>query len=345
MPLKLVPPRIGKTPYYYVRGTYLGRYVDRTTKSSEKRVARQVLDRIKAAIEAGEFAGKQEATFLSAALAYVKAGGEKRFVEPLTDHFKERALSSIDQQAIDEAALILYPSATAATRNRQVYTTVSAILKRAGLKHKLERPIGWRGTQRTDWLWPEQAFALFKAADKIDAEFGVFLRLLCYTGLRLSEALNLRWDDVRLDEGFAYIPQTKGGTPRPVFLPDAIRLGIRDAIGRRKTGRVFRFTKSGRLYQLLFSVREAAGDGVPPITFHGFRHTWATWMRRYAGLDTRGLVGTGAWRDRASASRYEHVVPSEEAMRAAMLPVESPDSPPKTVPGSANVRRVMPGKS
>jgi hypothetical protein len=51
-----------------------------------------------------------------------------------------------------------------------------------------------------------------------------------------------------------------------------------------------------------------------------FRHTYATWMRREAGLDTKGLVATGAWRDRKSADRYEHVVVSEEARKAALLP-------------------------
>jgi hypothetical protein len=43
-------------------------------------------------------------------------------------------------------------------------------------------------------------------------------------------------------------------------------------------------------------------------------------MRRYAGLDTKGLVATGAWKDRKSADRYEHVVVSEEARRAELLP-------------------------
>jgi hypothetical protein len=36
--------------------------------------------------------------------------------------------------------------------------------------------------------------------------------------------------------------------------------------------------------------------------------------------DLKGLVATGAWRDRKSADRYEHVVVSEEARKAALLP-------------------------
>ena len=71
------------------------------------------------------------------------------------------------------------------------------------------------------------------------------------------------------------------------------------------------------------SVRQAltayTGVDLPERSaFHIFRHTYATWMRREAGLDTKGLVATGAWRDRKSADRYEHVVVSEEARKAAL---------------------------
>jgi hypothetical protein len=56
------------------------------------------------------------------------------------------------------------------------------------------------------------------------------------------------------------------------------------------------------------------------VNFHTFCHTWATWMRRYGGLDDKGLVATGRWKDIASASRYSHTVVSEESKRADRLP-------------------------
>ena len=323
MPLKLVPPRAGKTPYYYVRGTYLGRSVDRTTGSSERRIAQRELARVKAEIEEGRFAQRGEPTFLSAAVAYVKAGGERQayMLEPLTNYFKERALSTIDQAAVDEAALALYPNATGATRNRQVYTPISAILKQAGIEFKIRRPLDAQGKQRTEWLWPEQAFALFKAADDVDKELGVLLRLLCYTGMRLGEALALRWSDVRLDEGFAYVRETKTGSPRPVFLPEVALQGLRSHHSLRgRNERTFRFRKDGRLYRLLNRASGRCDLGRP--TFHTLRHTYATWMRRYAGMDERGLIGTGAWKDRKSVARYAHVIVTEEAEKAALLPVD-----------------------
>ena len=194
MPLKLVPPRKGKTPFWYVRGTYLGQFVDRSTKTDRKAVARKFIEKWQQEIECGEFADEGEPTFLSAAVNYLRHHGPARPVHRLIEHFGEKPLRQIDQAEIDAAALALFPSHSPATRNREVYTPVSAILKRAGIETKIKRPKGSRGRELTGWLWPEEAARLFKAADALDAEFGLLCRFLCYTGLRLKEA-TVRFQD------------------------------------------------------------------------------------------------------------------------------------------------------
>jgi integrase len=203
MPLKLYPPRAGKSPNYSVRGTYLGQYVDRTTGTPDRATARKVLQKIERDIERGTFTEKAGPTFASAALSYLKAGGDDRFIDPLTKHFKERPLAEIDQAAIDDAAYQIYPNASPATRNRQVYTPVSAILKHVGHAFQLKRPKGSAGVKKLNWLRPEEAERIFTAAKKIDKEFSLFLVLLCYTGLRLSEALHLEVREVSLQESLA----------------------------------------------------------------------------------------------------------------------------------------------
>ncbi|MGD0026740.1 MAG: tyrosine-type recombinase/integrase, partial [Xanthobacteraceae bacterium] len=217
-----------------------------------------------------------------------------------------------------------YPGRSAATVNRQLYTPVSAILRRAGIALPLRRPKGSAGTKATGWLWPEEAGRLFDQARALDGEFAALLILLCYTGMRLGEALRLGTGQIKIDEAFAYLPKTKNAEPRAVFLPRVVVEELKaHPRGLDRPGEtLFRFHKSGHLYSLLAAAAASAGVTLPPRqAFHLFRHTYATWMRRFAGLDTRGLVGTGAWKDRKSAERYEHVVVSEEARRAALLPV------------------------
>lgn len=338
MPLKLVEPRLGKTPYFYIRGTYLGVYVEESTGTSVKAVARGFLQAKREAIERGELrsrrAVKAEPTFLSAAISYINAGGERRFIGEFDDetgkwkpglilHFGETPLSQMTQEAIDEAAATLYPSASAATRNRQVYTPVSAILRHAGVKISLRRPKGAQGSIRVQWLRPEQVFRMLTAAEKIDPEFAIFLTFLCYTGCRLGDALNLTCDRVHITEAFVYFDVTKNDSPRGAHLPPVLVASLANhpsGLGRGKS-KVFRFRKNGRLYTLLRKVKTATGPDVGFAGFHTFCHTWATWMRRYGGLDTRGLVGTTRWKDLKSAARYEHVDVTEESMKSNLLPI------------------------
>lgn len=335
MPLKLIEPRPGKTPYYYIRGTERGQYVDETTGETSKAKATARLREKREEIERGEHqsrkALKQAPTFLSAAEAYMNAGGEDTFLgkfdtekrmwsKGLIRHFLDAKLADIDQAAIDAAAIALYPTQTPATRNRQVYTPMSAILKHAGIEIAIKRPKGSQGKQKVTWLQPEQAFRLFDAAG-FDPEFQIFLKFLCYTGCRLSDALKLTTDRLSLQDGFAYFEETKNDDPRGAHLPPELVADLAaHPMGFDRPGKVFRFRKNGRLYNLFKKAKEGAGDLPPKTTFHTFCHTWATWMRRYAKTDSRGLVGTTRWKDLKSVARYEHVVVSEESRKADLLP-------------------------
>jgi integrase len=369
VPLKLVPPREGKTPYYSGRGTHLGIYVDRTTKTADKRQAKKIVDEWKRQIERGEYRrpgevaaeappSPREPTFADAALAYLRANGEATYLSDIIEQTGEHALRDkllrdIDQVAIDNAANALYPDAPAPTKNRQFYTPVSAVLKRAGIEKKIMRPKGWRGSKATEWLEPDQAFALIDEAYKLDAEFGLFCLTLLYTGRRLSETIDSRLRHLKLDQALLYLPDTKNGEPAPVHLPpivvqafraqpprkirprktDGIKLA-NGAAGRSQIGagvpylerpadqRIFRFHVGGWLRDMLASAMKNAGLSFPPRMrgFHLFCHTYGTWMTRYGNLDTMGLTRTGRWKDPESADRYNHTIASAEARRADLLP-------------------------
>lgn len=370
MPLKLVPPRPGKTPYWYVRGTYLGRSLDRSTKSTEERVARLALRHWKEQLERGEYtdpglaaaaASPAELTFLAAAVAYMKAGGERKFLSPIIEMtgsaaLNDRPIAVIDQAALDTAADILFPRATAATRNRNFYTPVTAVLHHAGVERRFRRPKGWRGRRSMSWLTPDQAFRLFTAADAIDAEFGLFCRCLLYTGMRLGEALAIRLRDVHLDQAMIYLPETKNGEARAVHLPPPLVAALagqpprparpakatagrplRDGeagrsrldagvpfLERAPDARLFRFCVGSPLRAMLTTAKRKAGVVLPRRQggFHVFCHTYGTWMSRYGNLDTFGLTRTGRWADPRSADRYRHTKTSEESRKADLLPAE-----------------------
>lgn len=324
MPIKLIPPRKGFSPYFYMRGTYLGIFVNESTRATRASVAKRAIQERERQIESGRFSRKI-VTFTDAAVSYLDAGGDRRPIAKLIAHFGKTPIEQIGQAEIDAAAAVLFPDRSAATRNREVYTPVVAVLRRAGMKPEIKRPDASRGREINEWLWPEDAAKLLNAADEIDKEFGLLCLFLLSTGLRLSEATtHLTCDRLRLSEGSAFIPTTKNGEPRTVFLPPTLVAALANHPRGLERGRerVFRWRKSGRLYNMLDAAAAKAGIVMPErAAFHLFRHTYGTWMRRYAGLDVKGLVDTGAWKSAQSAARYAHAVPTEDAQRAALLPL------------------------
>lgn len=372
MPLRLEAPKAGRTPYYRVRGKYLGITVDRSAETPEKRAAETIKRRWEREIERGEYQDPrakpepvvEKPTFLAAAVAYMRAGGERTFLNPIIEMtgqyaLNDRLITDIDQIAVDNAAGVLFPNVSGATQNRQFYTPVIAVLRRAGIARLFQRPKGANGNRSTSWMEPEQAFALIIEASKIDPEFGLLCLTLCYTGMRISEALNARLKDLHLDRAELQVPMTKNGEPRLVHLPPVVMQALRTQPARRVhtparggfgfakgeggTGprdggvpflerhpesKLFRFHAGGALRTMLSGAMKNANLSFPRRQggFHLMRHTWASWMRKFGGLDTSGLVSTGVWKDRGSAARYEHLNVSDEARRADTLPV-----PPRTL--------------
>lgn len=316
MPLKLIPPRKGRSTHWRIRGTWLGVYVDRSARTGDRRLAARILGKVREEIESGELRVGTEATFSSAALAYMRSGGETRFMPPLLEHFGETPLELIDQAAVELAAATLYPRASPATRNRHCFTPIAAVLRHHDPERalRLRRPKMPKG--RVRWLDPKQARRLIANSGSLRP----LVVFLLYTGCRLGEALTLDWERVNLRQRFAFVAETKNGDPRGVRLPADIVAELGNI--EPKTGLVFGIANRWLVYPRWRAMCAAAG--IDDFTPHDCRHTWATWMRQYAKIDVQGLLATGAWRDPKSAARYQHVVASEASKAADLLPRVAP---------------------
>jgi integrase len=159
---------------------------------------------------------------------------------------------------------------------------------------------------------------------------------LLYTGIRKSEGLSILPEDTQPDERAAWLRRSKNDDPRMLKLRDDIVEPLLAHLKDHTGDRLFKFKDGGHFKHLLTRAKLAV-CGVPcpkrrPIGwkppeyrlafvgFHTFRHTWATWMRRYGGADVQGLAATKNWRDPRSAARYAHVVSRDEWDRVDNLP-------------------------
>lgn len=319
MPLKLIPPKQGKTPYWYVRGTHHGIYVERSTKATDRVTASRILKAIKQDIESGIIAHRGEPTFLDAAVLYMAHTGTEEGLQKIVERLGHLPLNAIKQSDIDRLAIELHPTGTPATRNRWVYTPVSAVLKHAGIETRFRRPKGWRGKTSVDWLRPEQAEQYMQTAMDIDPNFHDLAFLCLGTGCRRGEAQGLRCRDVWLSEAYILLPDTKTGEPRAVHLPPAVVAMLANRDLSNPDALVFgmsMMTVKRRVKEMKRRI-----PGLPNNPLHLMRHSFGAWMRRYSGLDDEGMLRLGVWKDRQSVSRYAHADVSIEARKADLLPL------------------------
>jgi integrase len=320
MPLKLT--HRPKTPYWIIRGTLRGISVEESTGTCDRRVAEEIRAKREAEILTESVYGRRAtATFASAALSYLEHGGSKRFLEPAIRYYGVTPLARIDQDAIDIGAKKVYPNASPATRNRQFYGPVSAVLHHAAKRKWCEPPIIQRpgaSAERIRWLTIDEADRHIEACSDHLRPLVIFM---LYTGARTGEALWLDWRNVDLSRAHVSFPKTKNGEARGVPLHTRVVAALANLKGR--TGEVFRRpdgrpysrprnagdTSAGTRIKTAFKAacRRAAITDFHP---HDCRHTWATW--HYAkNRDLIGLMKLGGWKSEKMVMRYAHVNVSE----------------------------------
>jgi len=327
--LKLV--RRPKSTHWIIRGTIRGLRVEESTGTSERGPAEEILTKRAAEILAETIHGRRAvATFAEASLSYMDAGGDRRFLEPIIRHFGTKKLLAVDQAAIDQAARKLYPDGSAATRNRQVYTPVSAVLHHAAKRGwcavpVIERPVQPHG--RIRWITSEEADRLIGACS---AHLRPLVIFLLYTGARAGEALWLDWQNVDLTRAHATFPKTKNGEARGVILHRRVVAALANLPHRE--GEVFR-RPDGRSYERPRRRDDtSAGDriatafsgacrraGIEDFTPHDCRHTWATWHYA-ANRDLGALMRLGGWKSVRMVMRYAHVNVAELGHTIDQLP-------------------------
>lgn len=356
MSLKLV--RRGKSPHYYLRGTIRGIYIFETTGTDDQKAAEAIrIKREGEVLDRSIFGHGAVVTFAEAAASYLEAGGDPTFLgeedaetgewSRLIGYFMNTPLRQIGQAQADDAAKALYPNTAAATRKRQAYTPLIAVLNHAARK-------GWVGAPKIagpkvvskppKWATPDY---VEKLLPHCQANLRRFVLVSVYTGARLAEILRLVWEkDVDLIRRIITFRRTKNGKMRAAHIPERLLAELLLVPEEKRQGPVFHWSHKSHVRRPLMTACENAG--LEYLTPHQLgRHTYATWLRIYAKRDLRGLQEDGGWDSIASVARYAHVVPGETAIAVDQLPTLSavPVAPaPTEKPAKRRLRRRPAGK-
>ena len=140
------------------------------------------------------------------------------------------------------------------------------------------------------------------------------------TGMRKSEILNLKWDNVDLKHGFILLDRTKNGERREIPINDTLRRTLQGITRRLDIPYVFYDSVSGKPYQDVkhsfhTALRRA---GIRDFRFHDMRHTFASHLVM-AGVDITTVKELLGHKTLTMTLRYSHLAPSHKIRAVDIL--------------------------
>ena len=147
------------------------------------------------------------------------------------------------------------------------------------------------------------------------------LMFLYYTGIRLNEIVNLKWEDIDFDRGTIHLKVAKGEKERVIFLHDKLKNFI-DYFNVKSKGYVF-MSNLGKKYDkrtIQLIVRNAAEKARigKRITPHTLRHSFATHLLE-AGADIRQIQKLLGHSSLQTTQIYTHVSKKDISKLANLL--------------------------
>lgn len=219
-----------KTPgqIWWIVGTVAGRRVRQTTATRNHELAELILHKRERELVGDSVLGESSRiTFKEAAELYVEVGGEERFLDPLVKLIGHKRLAELTPQDVLMVCRKRYPNSSPATRIRQVYTPLNAVLRyahreqlcelRAFKKPKCEK----RPVQAAPDSW------LAEFTEGAPPHLAAAALFLSFSGARATEACRLKWKDIDLATGRALLSKTKNGQSRQVTLAPIVISAIK----------------------------------------------------------------------------------------------------------------------
>jgi integrase len=289
MPLKIYR-RPGSAVWQY-RGTLAGNRFRGTTGASDKETAQRIASAVEDKFYKRGLDGKEKAlTWPKAVALYMGAGKSSRFLATLVKYWGDAKIADISTGSIRQAGIDLYPNAKNSTRNRQVIVPMLAVInhcaelqlcpplrmKRFKVDTKIKKPV------TLEWI---NAFEAHCERPDVRA-LAVFLYA---TGARISEARNVKWDDIDFGRRKVLIRQSKIGEEREAHLPPHLFVTLAN-LSRDKSPFGVAYTTFRDAW-----ARTTKAAGIEPLTFHSCRHGFATTLHD-KGVGVKTIAKAGGWK-------------------------------------------------
>ncbi|KSV84520.1 hypothetical protein N183_11885 [Sinorhizobium sp. Sb3] len=307
--MSLVIYRRGKIWHY--RGTIAHRRLRGSTFTADKETAERIVAQRESTEWKSELYGPEAVlTFSQAVSLYLDAQKSDRFLVKLVSYWKDTLVRSINSGKVRQAAIALYPNATAATRNRQVIVPMQAVINHAAamdLCRHLKVPhfkAEKKEREPATWEWVQKFMA------HANPHLGALCCFMFLTGARISESLNVRWKDIDFATRKVLIRQTKVGAERRAHLPAVLVAAIANIQSNREPkAKTFKYSTLQSAKSPWRRAIERAG--IKPLTYHACRHGFATSML-HKGVDPITVAKLGGWKSAQHVfATYGHAMTDE----------------------------------
>ena len=167
-----------------------------------------------------------------------------------------------------------------------------------------------KSKERTVWLREDDVQSLI---DNCNQPYQMlFIMIAVFTGMRRSEILNLRWDEIDFRHREIVLDnlgeqKTKTGQVRIIPLADALCDTLVDTHAYKVSDYVFYNRKTKKPYTTFktFWGRVRKDAGLENVRIHDLRHTFASWARQ-RGMDEITVMNILGHKTRSMLKRYSH---------------------------------------
>ena len=296
-----------------LHGTINGVRYRQSLGTRDKEVAARKAAEIEARVRRIEVYGPDnEYTFADAALKYLEANGESRYLPPLIKALGAQRLGDIKPGHVRDLALKLKPAAKAATRNRHVIVPVRSVINFAadrGMCQAIKvRSFDEAAVKKVaiDRQW------LDKFREHATHHRLATLALFNFvTAARIGEAVQLTPEHFDLDAKTAWLSgdNRKTGESRTYYLTDELVRELRLIVPRKvRDGRTLMFGYSSANACIWAWKDTCRRAGIEYVTRHeAGRHSAATEMIVRNKVDAVTAAALGGWGDpKVLLKRYAH---------------------------------------
>lgn len=306
MPTFYAPGTRKGNRFYIVRGSVLGREYEINSYKTDKKDARAAWESFAEAVEKdNKLRPRALKTFGDVADAYLAASSRsartKRYVERLKkDPISDLRIEEVRYSDVLAAANRICTNHLPQSKNRIVLKPAAAILHFAEAD-ELRGPLRVKRfkEQEPETRRPRDNVGPVLMANT-EGWQKVLIIFLFYQGWRVTESLQLRWENVRLRDRLLKVWINKIGKWKDIAMAEEVFETL--APYAQEEGPVFPWSHRNSVYNWLLPLCKKLGVKFTP---HMARHDFGGQLREQ-GATSKDLVDVCTWTSERSTFRYQH---------------------------------------